>query len=50
MTTPPTGHHQLHETVLQRALEDVVARSDRAKRVSRQTFRYSLTTHLLERG
>ena len=42
--------HHLHESVLQRAVKDAVARSGITKRVSCHTFRHCYATHLLEDG
>jgi integron integrase len=42
--------HHLHESVVQKALRQVVLRLDMAKRVTTHTFRHSFATHLLVAG
>lgn len=42
--------HHLHESVIQRAVKEVVRRAGLAKPASCHTFRHSFATHLLEDG
>lgn len=42
--------HHLHESAVQRAVHEAVARAGLTKRVTCHTFRHSFATHLLQRG
>jgi len=44
------GRHHVHESVVQRAVEEAVIRARMVKRVSCLTFRHSFATHLLQDG
>jgi len=48
--TGEEGRHHVHETILQRAVREAVARAGVVKRVGCHTFRHCFATHLLEAG
>jgi len=48
--TGEEGRHHIHETILQRAVREAVARAGVVKRVGCHTFRHCFATHLLEAG
>ena len=48
--TGEEGHHHVHESVIQKAVNSAVKRADLAKRTTCHTFRHSFATQLLESG
>lgn len=48
--TGEEGRHHLHETILQRAVKEVVRNAGVIKHAGCHTFRHSFATHLLESG
>jgi len=49
-TTGEEGRHHIHETILQWAVREAVARAGLVKRVGCHTFRHCFATHLLGAG
>ena len=50
LKTREEGRHHIHETILQRAVKEVVCKDAVIEHLGCHTFRHSFATHLLEAG